>query len=177
MRFQSTGVLSFAWGEALIAGLLAFVALFIHETGHAVVGRMVGRKVLRLQFGLAGGAITSGDTTPLRRIAGLAAGPLAEIAFGALLLVASEGVPSNPLAIAGFVAILNGAGNLLPFHKATDGFKILRFARLALRGNQPLTCAAEGPCPACSADFPEAQIYSSNVIEFPQTSNTERKAA
>ncbi|WP_422759008.1 hypothetical protein [Paenarthrobacter sp. C1] len=47
--------------------------------------------------------------------------------------------------------LINGAGNALPLHKTLDGYRLLRFLLLALRGNKPLACVPDGPCPACSA--------------------------
>jgi hypothetical protein len=36
--------------------------LVIHETGYAMAAKATGRTVERLEFGLAGGAVTSGHT-------------------------------------------------------------------------------------------------------------------
>jgi Zn-dependent protease len=145
----TTGTFSFIWTDAVIAGSLAYLSLFLHENGHAVAARFTGRKVLRLQFGIAGGAVTSGNSTPLRRIIGLAAGPLAEIAFGSVLLLISLGSTVSPLTAAAAMALVNGVGNLIPFHKSMDGSRILHFARLHRAGVRELTCEPEGPCPAC----------------------------
>lgn len=149
-RQEMTGQAFITWQEAAIAGILAFTSLVLHENGHAFAARFTGRKVLWLQFGFAGGAVTSGNSTPLRRMIGIAAGPLTEIIFGASLLIAGGGHWDNPLGAAGFMALLNGIGNALPLHKTMDGYKFLAFLKLALRGNEPLVCAAEGPCPACA---------------------------
>ncbi|GAA4034342.1 hypothetical protein GCM10023063_17910 [Arthrobacter methylotrophus] len=148
-RAQSTGTLTLTWQEAVLSGALALAALIIHETGHAVVAHATGRTVERLEFGLAGGAVTSGDTTPWRRVAAIAAGPLAEITAGVLMSVAG-GSWGSPLGAAGFIAILNGAGNLLPFHKALDGYRLMRFLRLVFQDGRPLACVPSGPCPACT---------------------------
>ncbi|WP_422759009.1 hypothetical protein [Paenarthrobacter sp. C1] len=63
-RSKRTGVLELGWQEAVLAGALVVAGLILHETGHAVVARVTGRRVERLEFGFAGGAVTSGDTTP-----------------------------------------------------------------------------------------------------------------
>lgn len=152
-RLELTGVDSIAWYEAAAIGVLVITGLFFHETGHAIAGRMTGRKVLRLQFGLAGGAVTSGDSTPVRRMISLAAGPLAEIAFGIVTFTLGGGNIATAFGVAGLLSLINGFGNLVPFHKTTDGYRFLKFSRLALRGNAPLRCAPTGPCPACSAKF------------------------
>lgn len=153
-RFQSTGQLMLSWQEVALTGALALAALVVHETGHAVAAHATGRTVERIEFGLAGGAVTSGDTTPWRRVAAIAAGPLAEIAVGSLLWSAGGGHWASPLGAAGFIALLNGAGNLLPFHPALDGYRLLAFIRLARRGNERLACVPSGPCPACTGVSP-----------------------
>lgn len=153
-RLQLTGELAITWQEASLTGALALAGLVIHELGHAVAAQATGRTVERLEFGLAGGAVTSGDTTPWRRVIAIAAGPLVEIAFGSLLWTAGGGGWDTVLGAAGFLSLLNGVGNLLPVHKALDGSPLVRFFRLATSGNAPLACASTGPCPACSAAAP-----------------------
>jgi Zn-dependent protease len=149
-RLQLTGHLSLTWQEAALTGALALAGLVIHETGHAAAARATGRTVERLEFGLAGGAVTSGDTTPWRRVAAIVAGPLVEIAFGSLLWSAGGGSWDNPAGAAGFLSLVNGVGNLMPVHKSLDGYRLLLFSRLALRGNEPLACTRAGSCPACT---------------------------
>lgn len=151
-RLELTGANSVAWYEAVTIGVLVLTGLFFHESGHAVAGKMTGRKVLRLQFGLAGGAVTSGDSTPVRRMISIAAGPLAEIAFGIAFLALGGGSLATAFGVAGLLSLINGIGNLVPFHKTTDGYRFLKFSRLALRGNEPLRCMESGPCPACAAE-------------------------
>lgn len=154
-RAEITGIYSVAWYEAAVIGVLVMLGLFLHETGHAVAARLTGRKVIRLQFGLAGGAVTSGDSTPTKRMIGLASGPLAEIAFGIAFFTLGEGDLGTAFGVAGLLSLINGFGNLIPFHKSTDGYRFLKFSRLALRGNYPIRCMETGPCPACAADFPK----------------------
>lgn len=149
-RFQATGQLVLTWQETALTGALVLAGLVIHETGHAIVAHATGRTVERLEFGLAGGAITSGDATPWRRLTAIAAGPLAEITVGSLMLVAGGGNWMSPLGAAGSMALINGVGNLLPFHRALDGYRLLRFLRLACSGNAALACVPSGPCPACT---------------------------
>lgn len=150
---KMTGTLSLLHPEAVLAGFLAIVALLIHELGHAVSAQISGRRVERVQIGLAGGAVTSGDSTPLRRAISIFAGPAAEIIFGAILFSAAGGHWGTALGAAGFLALMNGIGNLLPVHKAIDGYRLLMFLRLVFRGNAPIRCMETGPCPACSAKF------------------------
>lgn len=149
-RKTSIGDPSVMWQEAFFAGLLGVIGLTLHELGHAIAGRMTGRTVVRIQIGLAGGAITSGDSTPVRRMIGIVAGPLTEIAFGATLFTLANGNLGDAVGVAGFISLLNGIGNLLPLHKAMDGSRFILFAKLALRGNLPISCAPSGPCPACA---------------------------
>lgn len=152
-RFEQTGHLFLTWQEAAIVGSLSIAGLVLHETGHAVAAHATGRTVERLEFGLAAGAVTSGNTTPWRRIIAIASGPLLELGFGLMLWTAAGGTwagLSNPLGVAGLMGIINGGGNLLPAHKSLDGYRLAAFVRLALAGNNKLPCMASGPCPACS---------------------------
>lgn len=155
-RLQHTGQLWLTWQDAATVGALCIAGLVLHETGHAVAAKATGRTVERLEFGLAGGAVTSGDTTPWRRVIAIATGPALELAFGLALWVAAGGTWSglaNPLGTAGLMAIINGIGNLLPVHRSLDGSRLLAFLRLALTGNPPLTCVPHGPCPACTGSL------------------------
>lgn len=149
-RFQSTGQLVLTWQECALTGALVVAGLVLHETAHAVAAQVTGRMVQRLEFGFAGGAVTSGDTTPWRRAIAIAAGPLADIAFGSLLWAAGGANWDNPLGAGGLIVLINGVGNILPVHKSLDGYRLLRFLWLAFSGNMPLVCVAAGPCPACS---------------------------
>lgn len=149
-RLQLAGQMSATWQEAALAGVLALAGLFIHETGHAVAAQATGRTVERLEFGLAGGALTSGATTPWRRAAAIVAGPVFEIAFGSLLWTAGDCGWDNPAGAAGLISLINGISNLLPLHRSLDGYRLLPFIVLAVRGNIPLACTAAGQCPACT---------------------------
>lgn len=149
-RLQLTGQLYLSWQDAATVGALSIAGLIIHETGHAVAAKITGRSVERLEFGLAGGAITSGDTTPWRRVIAIATGPLLELGFGLMLWAAAGGSLANPLGTAGLMAVINGGGNLLPVHKTLDGYRLMVFLRLAVAGNRRLQCAETGPCPACA---------------------------
>lgn len=152
-KLEYTGQLWLSWQEAAAVGVLCIAGLILHETGHAVAAKATGRTVERLEFGLAGGAVTSGDTTPWRRVIAIATGPLLELAFGLMLWSAAGGTwagLASPLGTAGLMAIINGGGNLLPVHKSLDGYRLLVFLSLALAGNARLHCADSGPCPACS---------------------------
>lgn len=150
---KMTGEFTLLHPEAILAGFLAIVGLLIHELGHAFPALLSGRRVERVQIGFAGGAVTSGDSTPLRRAISIVAGPAVEIIFGLTLLSLGGGHWGTALGAAGFLALINGIGNLLPVHKALDGYRLLMFLRLVIRGNSPVLCMETGPCPACSAKF------------------------
>lgn len=154
-RSRSTGLLEVTWDESVLAGSLALAGLVLHETGHAVAAHLAGRTVERLEFGMSGVAATSGTTTAARRALAIAAGPLVEIAAGTLLWSAGGSTWATPLGAAGLLALLNGAGNLLPV-KPFDGRRLWTFIRLARRGNPVLKCYPSGPCPACTGTFPTA---------------------
>jgi membrane-associated protease RseP (regulator of RpoE activity) len=157
-RLALTGHLVLTWQEAVLAGTLVVSGLILHETGHAVAARATGRTVERLVFGFAGGAATSGDTTPWRRAAAIAAGPLADLAYGSALWGAGGAGWDNPVGAAGLLVLINGIGNILPLHKALDGYRLLLFIRMAIRGNKPLVCTTEGPCTACTGARPAADV-------------------
>lgn len=159
VRFKVTGVAHTHWWEGLLAGLLALAAVAVHEGAHAVVGARTGRRVERIEFGLKIGVVTAGDSTALRRAASIAAGPLAEVAVGLILWAGAGGGGAallTPVGMAGAMAVVNGACNLLPLCPAMDGFKLLRFLLLAARGHSKLKCAPVGvPCPACAGVTPQ----------------------
>lgn len=155
-RLQHTGQMWLTWQDAATVGALCITGLVLHETGHAVAAKATGRNVERLEFGLAGGAVTSGDTTAWRRAIAIAVGPLLELAFGFTLWTAAGGTwagLASPLGTAALMAIINGIGNLLPVHRSLDGYRLLSFLRLALTGNPRLTCLPDGPCPACTGSL------------------------
>lgn len=154
-RFPEAGRLQVQWHEAILAAGLALAALVLHEAGHAVAAHLTGRTVERLEFGMSGVAATSGDTTAWRRAATIAAGPAVEIMAGSIMWSAGGSTWADPVGAAGFLAMVNGAGNLLPV-KPFDGHRLWAFIRLALDGNPALPCHPDGPCPACTGTFPEA---------------------
>lgn len=152
-RLQHTGELWLTWQDAATIGALCIAGLILHETGHAVAAKATGRTVERLEFGFAGGAVTSGDTTPWRRVIAIATGPLLEVVFGLMLWTLAGGSwagLANPLGTAALMVLINGAGNLLPLQKSLDGARLLVFLRLAVTGNRSLSCVPAGPCPACT---------------------------
>lgn len=106
-RYGKTGHVFLAWQEAALVGALSIAGLVLHETGHAVAAKMTGRRVERLEFGLAAGAVTSGGTTPSRRAAAIAAGPLLELGYGLALWAAAGGTwaaLAAPVGVAGLMA-------------------------------------------------------------------------
>lgn len=151
-RYAVTGQFQLSWQEAVLAGALALAALVLHETGHGVAAHLTGRIVERLEFGMSGMAATSGDTTAWRRAAAIAAGPVVELVAGIIMWAAGGCTWADPLGAAGFLALVNGAGNLLPIGPF-DGHRLWVFVRLALAGNPSLACNPDGPCPACTGTF------------------------
>lgn len=151
--------------EAFLGALLVLGALVLHEAGHAVVGHLSGRRIHRLEFGMAGAAVSSGDTTPARRAAAIAAGPAAEVGAGLLLFAAGGAGMGGPFGVAGVLAVLGGSANLLPVHKSLDGYKLVRFLLLAVKGNHPLLCVPEGPCPACDGAAPELSAADLELLD------------
>lgn len=154
IRYKTNGTFELQGWEAVLAGVLAVSAVVFHELAHAVVGAATGRRIERIEFGLKFGVVSSGDSTALRRAASIAAGPITEIVVGALFWMAAGGgvsALSTPVGLAGAMAVFNGAANLVPFHRATDGWKLVRFLILAARTGAELKCLPPGlPCPACT---------------------------
>jgi hypothetical protein len=144
-RVEDIGVIQFA----IMATLALFVAIAIHEAGHAIAGWLVGFKVhsiriwrfqlerpLKFSFyrGPSGGAggwaiCTPGSTDALATRAGLMlfAGPAANLASGPLVYVLAGAEALFPFVFI-LWSVLLGFTNLLPLRTGplfSDGYRIL----------------------------------------------------
>jgi len=114
-----------------VAGLLAIVISFgsvlLHELGHAVVARHLGVPVAGIELHFFGGAAkmmgqprTAGD-----EIAIAAAGPAVSFALGGLFMLLTAATGAWPLALVTWVNLIIGAFNLIPA-LPMDGGRIFR---------------------------------------------------
>src|SRR5262245_51574059 len=72
------------WSVALLAGLLFFVSLLVHELAHALVARRFGISVPRITLFLFGGAaeMESEPPTPMSELAVAIVGPIVSAVLG-----------------------------------------------------------------------------------------------
>jgi Zn-dependent protease/CBS domain-containing protein len=135
------------WGAALywvvgaVVAALFFASVLAHELSHAMVARGFGVKVSDITLFIFGGAASLEQEAPSPRAEALiaAAGPLASIGVGVLLLAIDAAIDQPQLgATIGWLGIINvslGAFNLIPGFPM-DGGRILRALIWKLRGDQ-----------------------------------------
>src|SRR5262245_41700536 len=144
-----------AWGVGLIAALLFFSSVLLHELSHSLVARARGLQVRRITLFLFGGVANIEREPPSAATEFLMAvvGPLTSIGLGVIFLtagvLASPGPSfiSDPMAAAasldpvttllfwlGPINIILGFFNLIPGFPL-DGGRILRSALWAITGN------------------------------------------
>ena len=126
---------------ALVAAVLFFVSLLLHEFGHALVARREGMEIDGITLWLFGGVARFKGMFPSAgaefRIA--AAGPLVSLGIGVLFVLVAwlSGLPRSVDAVAaylGWVNLILVVFNLLPA-LPLDGGRILRSALWAGRGS------------------------------------------
>jgi Zn-dependent protease/CBS domain-containing protein len=126
---------------AVVAALVFFVSLLLHELGHALQARRDGVEIEGINLWLFGGVAQFKTDFPSAgaefRIA--IAGPLVSLAIGLLcvLVAAVAGLPNaidGVVAWLGFTNLILVAFNLLPA-LPLDGGRILRSALWSLRGD------------------------------------------
>jgi Zn-dependent protease/CBS domain-containing protein len=128
---------------AVVAALLFFVSLLLHELGHALQARREGVEIEGINLWLFGGVAQFKSSFPSAgaefRIA--IAGPLVSLVLGAVfvLLAAFAGLPNaidGVVAWLGFTNLILLAFNLLPA-LPLDGGRVLRSALWYFRGDLP----------------------------------------
>jgi Zn-dependent protease len=128
----------------LIASLVLFASVVIHELAHAIVARRLGIPIGNITLFLFGGvaSILREPGTPADEVKMAAAGPAASLALGALfaLLAMAAKAAHWPwvLTLCTFLALANvllAVFNLLPAFPS-DGGRILRAALWKLMGSQ-----------------------------------------
>lgn len=121
------------WVVSLIAALLLFLAVLVHELAHSLVARARGLSVKNITLYIFGGVsnIQQEPQTPGVEFQMAFAGPLTSLLIGgvAYLLLLALGKNTSPLAaILGYLAIMNvllGIFNLIPGFPL-DGGRVLR---------------------------------------------------
>jgi len=130
------------WGMALIAALLFFTSILMHELGHALVAKRSGVEIEGITLWLLGGVARLRTTyrTPGAEFRITAAGPLVSLVIASALLVLG-GVAPLPSAVDGVViwlGLINALVllfNLVPA-LPLDGGRLLHAALWRLRRDQ-----------------------------------------
>jgi Zn-dependent protease/CBS domain-containing protein len=129
-----------AFGLGLIAALLFFLCILLHELGHAVVGRSVGMKIRGITLFLFGGVaeLESEPTSAGGEFVMAIAGPVVTVVlaalfwFGSLASVAPE--LQYLLRRLWFINLVVLIFNMVPAFPL-DGGRVLRSAMWAITGN------------------------------------------
>jgi len=125
---------------AVVAALLFFISLLLHELGHALQARREGVEIEGINLWLFGGVaqFKSGFPSAGAEFRIAIAGPLVSLALGLLcMLAALAGLPSaidGVVAWLGFTNLILLAFNLLPA-LPLDGGRVLRSALWHFRGD------------------------------------------
>jgi Zn-dependent protease len=129
------------WVSGLVAALLLFVSVFLHELSHSVVARSRGLAVKAITLHVFGGVseLEREPDHPGLEFWMAIAGPLASFAIGGLAFLAAGLVDARPApaAILRYLALVNvvvGVFNLVPGFPL-DGGRILRAALWRSRGD------------------------------------------
>ncbi|ESA32979.1 peptidase m50 [Leptolyngbya sp. Heron Island J] len=126
----------------LVAGILLFVSVLLHELGHSFAAQQQGIRVNSITLFLFGGLASLEDEakTPAGAFWIAVAGPLVSLAlFGLLTLVTSSGLVAGPVAaITGLLAYINlvlATFNMIP-GLPLDGGNVLKAIVWQLSGNR-----------------------------------------
>jgi Zn-dependent protease/predicted transcriptional regulator len=129
------------WVSGLVAALLLFVSVFLHELSHSVVARRHGLPVTAITLHVFGGVSELGrePESPGVEFQMAIVGPLTSFALGGLafVAVARVGDQATVAAILRYLSLVNfavGVFNLVPGFPL-DGGRVLRAALWHARGN------------------------------------------
>jgi Zn-dependent protease len=129
------------WVSGLVAALLLFVSVFLHELSHAIVARSRGLPVSAITLHVFGGVseLTREPDDPGLEFWMAVAGPLTSFALGALAFAAAGPADARPALAAilrylGAVNVVVGVFNLVPGFPL-DGGRVLRAALWRARGD------------------------------------------
>jgi Zn-dependent protease/CBS domain-containing protein len=132
------------WAKAIIAALMFFVSVILHELGHSLVARRRGVGIASITLFVFGGVSEMRDEprTPRHEFEIAVIGPLISLAlagvFGSIGLVArGDGPPTGMTVVVLYLASVNvlvGIFNLLPAFPL-DGGRVLRAALWYFKGD------------------------------------------
>lgn len=129
------------WTVAIVAALLLFASVIVHELGHSLVARKQGIAVKNITLFVLGGvsSIEKEASSPGREAILAGIGPLVSLMIGvlALLLAFVPGMPQTAhavLAYVGYMNVLLAVFNLLPGFPL-DGGRVLRAVLWARSGD------------------------------------------
>jgi len=132
------------WGMGILAALLLFASVLVHELSHSIVARNYGAHVKGITLFLFGGVsqTTEEPRSPKEEFAMAIVGPLASFALAVVFYFlggagALFGWPPPALAVIGYLAMINmflGVFNLVPGFPL-DGGRVLRSAIWAATGD------------------------------------------
>lgn len=113
--------------QGVLAILILFASVLLHELGHALVARHLGVTIAGIELHLFGGAakMTSLPKTANDEVLIAAAGPAVSFALGGVGFLLGSMTGFGPLQMFGWINIILGAFNLVPA-LPMDGGRILR---------------------------------------------------
>jgi Zn-dependent protease/predicted transcriptional regulator len=122
------------WVSGLVAALLLFVSVFLHELSHSLVALRLGIPVSAITLHVFGGVseLSREPDRPQTELAIAIVGPLTSFAIAAAVLLVAAIVPPGPVvgAVMQYLALVNvvvGVFNLVPGFPL-DGGRVLRAA-------------------------------------------------
>ena len=135
------------WSVAVVASLLLFASVLVHELAHSFVARAQGIAVHGITLWLLGGVstIASEATSPGREAVLAGVGPLSSLVIGVACFLGARVAPASSVVEAvlvylGFINVALAVFNMLPGYPL-DGSKVLhaalwRFARDPVRATR-----------------------------------------
>jgi Zn-dependent protease len=125
-----------AWAAALVASVLFFASILLHELGHSLTGQRLGLRVKSITLFVFGGLaqMASQPRRPRDEVLVAVAGPLVSVALGAGFLAAASAFPGASgaggiagaiLAWLGRINLILAAFNVVPGFPL-DGGRVLR---------------------------------------------------
>lgn len=131
------------WIGGLVAALLLFVSVFLHELSHSLVALRLGIPVKAITLHVFGGVSELGREPdhPRTEFAIAIVGPLTSFAIAAVVALVARAVPPAPIvgAVMQYLVLVNvvvGVFNLVPGFPL-DGGRVLRAVLWRVRGDLP----------------------------------------